>query len=175
MNPSRSIMSLSASFSRMMVGPSRLAYRSPLRSVACSSLTTIRSFSSSNPSSMTFRQVLKGGRRPKTKEKGSPLLQSCPQKKGVCSRVFTAKPKKPNSAVRKVARVKLSNGYMTTCYIPGEGHNLQEHSVVLIRGGRTKDLPGVQYKIVRGAEDLSGVANRQRSRSKYGGECPWRS
>ena len=91
-------------------------------------------------------------------------------KKGVCAKVYTTKPRKPNSAVRKVARVKLSTGESTICYIPGEGHNLQEHSVVLVRGGRVKDLPGVRYKIVRGAEDLNGVAGRTRSRSKYGGE-----
>ena len=90
--------------------------------------------------------------------------------KGVCSKVYTTKPKKPNSAVRKVARVKLSSGESTICYIPGEGHNLQEHSVVLVRGGRVKDLPGVRYKIVRGAEDLNGVAGRVKARSKYGGE-----
>nr|ODN85982.1 ribosomal protein S12 [Cryptococcus depauperatus CBS 7841]ODO00927.1 ribosomal protein S12 [Cryptococcus depauperatus CBS 7855] len=109
------------------------------------------------------------GARKTTKRKSSvPLLDNCFQKKAVCVKVFTTKPRKPNSAVRKVARVKLSNGMMTTAYIPGEGHNLQEHSVVLVRGGGAKDLPGVRYKIVRGAMDLNGVAGRISARSKYG-------
>lgn len=98
----------------------------------------------------------------------SPALGSCPQKRGVCTRVYTTTPKKPNSALRKVARVRLTNGIEVTAYIPGEGHNLQEHSIVLIRGGRVKDLPGVRYHIVRGAVDSSGVADRKKSRSKYG-------
>ena len=97
-----------------------------------------------------------------------PALESCPQKRGVCTRVYTTTPKKPNSALRKVARVRLSNGHEVTCYIPGEGHNLQEHSVVLIRGGRVRDLPGVRYHVVRGAADATGVGDRKRSRSKYG-------
>ena len=95
-------------------------------------------------------------------------MQSCPQKRGVCTRVYTTTPKKPNSALRKVARVRLTNGIEVTAYIPGEGHNLQEHSIVLIRGGRVKDLPGVRYHIIRGAIDTAGVANRKKSRSKYG-------
>ena len=98
----------------------------------------------------------------------SPALKQCPQKRGVCTRVYTTTPKKPNSALRKVARVRLTNGMEVTCYIPGEGHNLQEHSIVLIRGGRVKDLPGVRYHIVRGTLDASGVDGRARSRSKYG-------
>jgi small subunit ribosomal protein S12 len=98
----------------------------------------------------------------------APALQSNPQRRGVCVRVYTTTPKKPNSALRKVARVKLTNGIEVTAYIPGEGHNLQEHSIVLLRGGRTKDLPGVRYKVIRGALDTSGVAKRQQSRSKYG-------
>ncbi|KAF8443071.1 hypothetical protein L210DRAFT_959064 [Boletus edulis BED1] len=102
----------------------------------------------------------------------SPLLDTCPQKKGVCTQIFIMKPKKPNSAKRKVARVKLSNGNSIMAYIPGEGHNLQEHSVVLIRGGRTQDLPGVRYKMVRGALDFGGVAGRTQSRSKYGAKKP---
>lgn len=111
------------------------------------------------------------GARKSTKRKSSvPLLDGCFQKKAVCAKVYTTKPRKPNSAVRKVARVKLSNGQMTTAYIPGEGHNLQEHSVVLVRGGGAKDLPGVRYKIVRGTMDLNGVAGRISARSKFGGE-----
>jgi small subunit ribosomal protein S12 len=102
----------------------------------------------------------------------SPALQSCPQKRGVCTRVYTTTPKKPNSALRKVARVRLTNGIEVTSYIPGVGHNLQEHSIVLIRGGRVKDLPGVRYHIIRGTLDAAGVANRKKSRSKYGAKRP---
>ena len=116
----------------------------------------------------TINQLVKQG-RDKTKWKtSSPALKSCPQKRGVCIRVYTSTPKKPNSALRKVARVRLTNGMEVTSYIPGEGHNLQEHSVVLIRGGRVKDLPGVRYHIVRGTLDTQGVAKRKQSRSKYG-------
>lgn len=114
-------------------------------------------------------------RKPRTKvsEKSKvPALQQCPQKRGVCTRVYTTTPKKPNSALRKVARVRLTNGYEVTSYIPGEGHNLQEHSVVLIRGGRVKDLPGVRYHLIRGSLDLTGVNDRKRSRSKYGTKKP---
>jgi small subunit ribosomal protein S12 len=107
-----------------------------------------------------------------TKKTKSPALQANPQRRGVCVRVYTTTPKKPNSAMRKVARVRLSNGVEVTAYIPGIGHNLQEHSVVLVRGGRTKDLPGVRYKIVRGANDAAGVAKRMKSRSKYGAKRP---
>ncbi len=106
------------------------------------------------------------------KKTKSPALQSNPQRRGVCVRVYTTTPKKPNSALRKVARVRLTNGIEVTAYIPGIGHNLQEHSVVLVRGGRVKDLPGVRYKIVRGALDTAGVANRKKSRSKYGAKRP---
>lgn len=116
----------------------------------------------------TINQLVRKGRK-KTKERSNaPHLEECPQKRGVCTRVYTTTPKKPNSALRKVARVRLTNGMEVTTYIPGEGHNLQEHSVVLIRGGRVKDLPGVRYHIVRGALDSVGVSNRKRSRSKYG-------
>jgi small subunit ribosomal protein S12 len=107
----------------------------------------------------------------KTKTK-SPALANCPQRRGVCLRVYTTTPKKPNSALRKVARVRLTNGFEVTGYIPGEGHNLQEHSVVMIRGGRVKDLPGVRYHVVRGSMDTAGVANRKQSRSKYGTKRP---
>jgi|TARA_Y100000996_G_scaffold413589_1_gene402171 small subunit ribosomal protein S12 len=107
-------------------------------------------------------------RRLKNEEKKTPALQNAPQKRGVCLRVYTKAPKKPNSAVRKLAKVRLSNGFEIIAYIPGEGHNLQEHSVVLLRGGRTKDLPGVKYKIIRGAYDAQGVKNRRQARSKYG-------
>jgi small subunit ribosomal protein S12 len=120
----------------------------------------------------TVNQLARFGRK-KTKDKSdSPALQGSPQARGVCTRVFTTTPKKPNSALRKVARVKLANGNEVTAYIPGEGHNLQEHSVVLIRGGRVKDLPGVKYHIVRGALDTAGVENRKQSRSLYGAKRP---
>jgi small subunit ribosomal protein S12 len=120
----------------------------------------------------TINQLVRNGRE-KVKAKGaSPALKSCPQKRGVCTRVYTTTPKKPNSALRKVARVRLTNGMEVTSYIPGEGHNLQEHSVVLIRGGRVKDLPGVRYHIVRGTLDTTGVANRKQGRSKYGTKRP---
>lgn len=116
----------------------------------------------------TVNQLIRKGRtRPKGKNK-APALQVCPQKRGVCTRVYTTTPKKPNSALRKVARVRLTNGYEITSYIPGEGHNLQEHSVVLVRGGRVKDLPGVRYHIIRGSLDSVGVTARKQSRSKYG-------
>ncbi|KAF9431224.1 hypothetical protein BGZ76_000505 [Entomortierella beljakovae] len=120
----------------------------------------------------SLNQVMRGCRKTFKKESKSPALDACFQKKGVCVRVFTQKPRKPNSAVRKVARVKLSNDKVVNAYIPGEGHNLQEHSVVLVRGGRVPDLPGVRYHLVRGAMDLQGVASRRTSRSKYGTKKP---
>lgn len=120
----------------------------------------------------TLSQLVKKGRQTLTEKKKSPALQGNPQRRGVCIRVYTTTPKKPNSALRKVARVRLSNGYEVTAYIPGEGHNLQEHSVVMIRGGRVKDLPGVRYHIVRGTLDTAGVNNRQQGRSKYGAKKP---
>ena len=116
----------------------------------------------------TINQLIRKGRKKIKSKTKSPALQSCPQKRGVCTQVKTTTPKKPNSALRKIARVKLTNGAEVTAYIPGVGHNLQEHSVVLIRGGRVKDLPGVRYHIIRGALDSQGVANRKQSRSKYG-------
>ena len=116
----------------------------------------------------TLSQLVRHGRRRVKNKNRAPALRSCPQKRGVCTRVYTTTPKKPNSALRKVARVRLTNGMEVTCYIPGEGHNLQEHSIVLIRGGRVKDLPGVRYHIVRGTLDASGVGGRKQSRSKYG-------
>ena len=116
----------------------------------------------------TINQLVARGRESVKYKTKSPALQSSPQKRGVCTRVYTSTPKKPNSALRKVARVRLTNGVEVTTYIPGVGHNLQEHSIVLIRGGRVKDLPGVRYHIIRGALDSSGVANRRRGRSKYG-------
>lgn len=120
----------------------------------------------------TINQLVRKGRETVEKKSKSPALQGNPQKRGVCVRVYTTTPKKPNSALRKVARVRLSNGYEVTCYIPGIGHNLQEHSIVLVRGGRVKDLPGVRYKIVRGALDAAGVKDRKQSRSKYGAKRP---
>ena len=108
------------------------------------------------------------GRKKVNKRNKVPALESCPQKRGVCTRVYTTTPKKPNSALRKVARVRLSNGFEVTAYIPGEGHNLQEHSIVLVRGGRVKDLPGVRYKVIRGALDTAGVTERKQARSRYG-------
>lgn len=116
----------------------------------------------------TINQLVRQGRKAVENKTTAPALQSNPQRRGVCVRVYTTTPKKPNSALRKVARVKLTNGIEVTAYIPGEGHNLQEHSIVLLRGGRTKDLPGVRYKIIRGALDTAGVAKRKQSRSKYG-------
>ena len=134
---------------------------------------------------LTFNQLVKQGRKSNTKKSKSPVLgrgintiksrptnQNSPQKRGVCTRVFTDTPKKPNSALRKIARVRLSNSLEATCYIPGEGHNLQEHSVVLIRGGRVRDVPGVRYHIVRGTLDTAGVAKRNQARSKYGTKRP---
>ncbi|MBW8049479.1 MAG: 30S ribosomal protein S12 [Cytophagales bacterium] len=116
----------------------------------------------------TIQQLIRKGRKKQTKKSKSPALDGCPQKRGVCTKVYTATPKKPNSAMRKVARVRLSNGKEVNAYIPGEGHNLQEHSIVLIRGGKVKDLPGVRYHIIRGSMDTAGVKDRQQGRSKYG-------
>ncbi len=116
----------------------------------------------------TTNQLVKNRRKSKKNKGKSPALQNCPQRKGVCLKVYTQTPKKPNSALRKVARVRLTNGEEVTGYIPGEGHNIQEHSVVLLRGGRVKDLPGVRYKIIRGCADLVGVEGRNQSRSRYG-------
>ncbi|KAH8087982.1 putative ribosomal protein S12 [Filobasidium floriforme] len=164
MSISRSLLSAfngmalrSSSTATCIAGPSRLSSRN---------------FSASSTVNATINQVARGARKQFPKLSKSPLLEQCYQKKAVCSKVYTTKPKKPNSAVRKVARVKLSTGETTIAYIPGEGHNLQEHSVVLVRGGRTKDLPGIRYKLVRGALDFSGVANRTASRSKYGAKKP---
>jgi small subunit ribosomal protein S12 len=120
----------------------------------------------------TINQLVRKGRKLQKAKTTAPALKSCPQKRGVCVRVYTSTPKKPNSALRKVARVRLTNGMEVTTYIPGEGHNLQEHSVVLIRGGRVKDLPGVRYHVVRGSMDASGVEERRKGRSKYGTKRP---
>jgi small subunit ribosomal protein S12 len=120
----------------------------------------------------TISQLVRKGRRAISKKSKSPALQKNPQKRGVCTRVYTTTPKKPNSALRKVARVRLTNGFEVTSYIPGEGHNLQEHSVVMIRGGRVKDLPGVRYHIIRGTLDTQGVSDRRQRRSKYGAKRP---
>ena len=120
----------------------------------------------------TINQLIRSPRSKQIKRNKVPALESCPQKRGVCTRVYTTTPKNPNSALRKVARVKLTNGFEVTSYIPGEGHNLQEHSVVLIRGGRVKDLPGVRYHVLRGILDTEGVKNRKQRRSKYGAKRP---
>lgn len=120
----------------------------------------------------TINQLVRQGRQKRVKKTNTPAMKGCPQKRGVCVRVYTTTPKKPNSALRKVARVRLTNGIEVTSYIPGIGHNLQEHSVVLIRGGRVKDLPGVRYHVVRGTLDTLGVANRKQGRSKYGAKRP---
>ncbi len=120
----------------------------------------------------TINQLVRFGRKAVSYSSKTPALKACPQKRGVCTRVYTTTPKKPNSALRKVARVRLTNGIEVTAYIPGEGHNLQEHSVVLIRGGRVKDLPGVRYHIIRGTLDSAGVAERRQGRSKYGAKKP---
>jgi small subunit ribosomal protein S12 len=116
----------------------------------------------------TINQLVRKPRKRKLEKSNVPALQGCPQKRGVCTRVYTTTPKKPNSALRKVARVRLNSGIEVTAYIPGEGHNLQEHSIVLVRGGRVRDLPGVRYKIIRGALDAVGVKNRKQARSRYG-------
>ena len=120
----------------------------------------------------TINQLIRWGREQTTWKSKAPALQSSPQKRGVCTRVYTTTPKKPNSALRKVARVRLTNGIEVTAYIPGEGHNLQEHSIVMIRGGRVKDLPGVRYHIIRGTLDTAGVSDRKQGRSKYGAKRP---
>jgi len=120
----------------------------------------------------TINQLVRSGRKKVIRKSSAPALRSCPQKRGVCTRVYATTPKKPNSALRKVARVRLTNGMEVTSYIPGEGHNLQEHSSVLIRGGRVKDLPGVRYHIIRGALDAQGVSARRQGRSKYGAKRP---
>jgi small subunit ribosomal protein S12 len=120
----------------------------------------------------TINQLVRKGRKPSNVKTSTPALKGAPQKRGVCTRVYTTTPKKPNSALRKVARVRLTNGMEVTSYIPGEGHNLQEHSVVLVRGGRVKDLPGVRYKIIRAALDAAGVSDRKQARSKYGAKAP---
>ncbi len=120
----------------------------------------------------TIQQLVRHGRKKKVNKTKSPALMNCPQRRGVCLRVYTTTPKKPNSALRKVARLRLTNGIEATAYIPGVGHNLQEHSIVMIRGGRVKDLPGVRYKIIRGTLDTAGVDDRRRSRSKYGTKRP---
>ena len=120
----------------------------------------------------TINQMVRKGRKPKPKKLATPALRGAPQKRGVCTRVYTTTPKKPNSALRKVCRVRLTNGMEVTSYIPGEGHNLQEHSVVLVRGGRVKDLPGVRYKVIRAALDAAGVGDRRQARSKYGAKSP---
>ena len=120
----------------------------------------------------TIQQLVRKGRNDVNTKSKSPALDSCPQRRGVCTRVYTTTPKKPNSAIRKVARVRLTNGNEVNAYIPGEGHNLQEHSIVLVRGGRVKDLPGVRYHIVRGALDTAGVDGRKQQRSKYGTKRP---
>ncbi len=120
----------------------------------------------------TINQLIRKGREAIKDKTSSPALKKCPQRRGVCVRVYTVTPKKPNSALRKVARVRLTNGMEVSCYIPGEGHNLQEHSIVMIRGGRVKDLPGVRYHIIRGTLDTAGVQNRKRGRSKYGLKRP---
>lgn len=116
----------------------------------------------------TIQQLVRKGRKSKRRKESTPALMGSPQRRGVCTRVYTATPKKPNSALRKVARVRLTTGVEVTAYIPGEGHNLQEHSIVMVRGGRVKDLPGVRYKIVRGTLDTSGVRDRRKARSRYG-------
>ena len=122
----------------------------------------------------TLNQLVRKGRKSQKQKSKCPALQACPQRKGVCTRVYTQTPKKPNSALRKIARVRLTNGIEVTAYIPGEGHNLQEHSIVLVRGGRVKDLPGVRYHIIRGTQDASGVDDRRQGRSKYGAKRPKR-
>ncbi|GAA5883849.1 hypothetical protein JCM16303_007413 [Sporobolomyces ruberrimus] len=171
------VASLASSLARLTLTSRPVAtLRSPVASSSRSLPSLLQphaaSFSTSRTVQATLNQVTRGARKPIRRQVKTPALQGCYQKKGVCSKVYTVKPKKPNSAVRKVAKVKLSTGRAVIAYIPGEGHNLQEHSVVLVRGGRTQDLPGAKYKIVRGALDLGGVAGRAVSRSKYGTKAP---
>ncbi|CAO1615454.1 unnamed protein product [Parajaminaea phylloscopi] len=164
---SRGVLSSSSSSSR-----SHLALTS-LPAMSSSPTVLSRCFGQSASAATTYRQVLRGARKPhRPPVNRSPALEGSPSVKGVCSKIFTTKPKKPNSALRKCARVRCSNGRVVTAYIPGEGHNLQEHSVVLLRGGRVQDLPGVRYHLVRGALDFAGVVNRTTSRSKYGVKKP---
>ncbi|WVN88855.1 ribosomal protein S12 [Cryptococcus depauperatus CBS 7841] len=164
MNITKSLLSLTANFNKLSIKPQSVIRTLP----AAYPTREMRGFASTSRCETTINQIMRGARKTTKRKSSVPLLDNCFQKKAVCVKVFTTKPRKPNSAVRKVARVKLSNGMMTTAYIPGEGHNLQEHSVVLVRGGGAKDLPGVRYKIVRGAMDLNGVAGRISARSKYG-------
>ena len=140
--------------------------------MACRGLKLLKSREVKRPNMPTINQLVRERRVARLKKTSAPALKACPQKRGVCVRVYTSTPKKPNSALRKVARVRLTNGMEVTTYIPGEGHNLQEHSVVLIRGGRVKDLPGVRYHVVRGTLDAAGVTGRKQSRSKYGAKRP---
>jgi small subunit ribosomal protein S12 len=150
------------------------AQRSVVRTLNClrAYIEAVRASSEERKFVPTFNQLVRKGRRPTRYKTASPALQACPQRRGVCTRVFTMTPKKPNSALRKAARVRLTNGIEVTTYIPGVGHNLQEHSIVLIRGGRVKDLPGVRYHVVRGTLDTAGVSGRQQGRSKYGAKRP---
>ncbi|KAK4056604.1 hypothetical protein OIO90_002452 [Microbotryomycetes sp. JL221] len=178
LSSSRSLASSSSMSAKWISQPSSSLLASTVAGPSsCSRLTaatpaTAAGFSTSRTCSATLNQVTRGARKPIKRQPKTPALQGCYQKKGVCSKVYTVKPKKPNSAMRKVAKVKLTTGRAIIAYIPGEGHNLQEHSVVMVRGGRTQDLPGTKYKIVRGALDLSGVAGRSSSRSKYGTKKP---
>src|SRR5574340_186969 len=149
-----------------------LAGRTALRPAICFHVKRRFSHTPDSNQMTTINQLVRKPRSPKTYKSASPALANCPQRRGVCTRVYTTTPKKPNSALRKVAKVRLTNGFEVISYIGGEGHNLQEHSVVLIRGGRVKDLPGVRYHIVRGSLDLQGVKDRKQSRSKYGAKRP---
>jgi small subunit ribosomal protein S12 len=152
-----------------MYAPSRGLPVALGKNIYRNSIATCRIVDNTMP---TMNQLVRHGRSPQGKRNKVPAMQACPQKRGVCTRVYTTTPKKPNSALRKVARVRLTNGFEVTAYIPGEGHNLQEHSVVLIRGGRVKDLPGVRYHIIRGTLDTQGVNNRRQRRSAYGAKRP---
>ncbi|KAJ3213273.1 hypothetical protein HDU67_003116 [Dinochytrium kinnereticum] len=154
-SPARSLLRIPLTTPLLSIAPLRSPLLTPLVTAQTSSYATLN-------------QVIRGCRKPLKKKSGAPALDACPQRKGVCLKVFTIKPKKPNSAQRKVTRVRLTNGKSVLAYIPGEGHNLQEHSVVLVRGGRVSDCPGVNYKVVRGAYDCQGVVNRMNGRSKYG-------
>ncbi|GAA94525.1 hypothetical protein E5Q_01177 [Mixia osmundae IAM 14324] len=171
-----SMSALASRLTRLAIIPVARPRAAPLRVLRPPPMpvasTSARPFSSTSPALTTLNQVMKHPRRTPIEKKGNVALKACPQRKGVCSRVYTVKPKKPNSAVRKVAKVKLTTGISVLAYIPGEGHNLQEHSVVLLRGGRTQDLPGVRYKVVRGALDFNGVAGKRKARSKYGAKKP---
>ncbi|KAJ3123454.1 hypothetical protein HK098_001894 [Nowakowskiella sp. JEL0407] len=167
------MQSLVKQLTRLRLTPfRRLALSLSPSRVSPKPLSSVRSFSSTPSLPATLNQVIRGIRTPRLKKSNAPALDACPLRRGICLKVYAVKPKKPNSAQRKVCRVRLTTGKVVIAYIPGEGHNIQEHSVVLVRGGRVTDCPGVRYKVIRGALDCQGVANKAKARSKYGAKKP---